>query len=211
MNTLTEKDPEITYQDTTDNSFPNIEELGTATSNQNTNDDVLKNRDEETIIDNNDATEIYEINTSWGTTVWNMLHTLAEHINEKSFNEIREEFLYIIYCICTSLPCENCNCHAKGYFDNKINFLEAIKDELENPIITNKEELRMFLFDFHNEVNSNLNKPLMMIEEYKQKYSDMNVIKVITDYVNKTKLFMRHGYSTLINFLLNKHLKHFLT
>jgi hypothetical protein len=149
-------------------------------------------------------------NDHWGKIIWELLHTMTEKMNEKNFYEYREDILYIIYCICTTLPCEGCNQHSIDYLDNKTNFLENIKDEADNKIINNKEELRIFLLDFHNNVNKMNNIPLFTVEECISKYSSNDILICINNYIKKSSYFMRHGYNKLIKYLLEKNLKHFL-
>lgn len=78
----------------------------------------------------------------WGEPTWLLFHTLAEKIKEEEFPKIRQEFLNQIMKICNNLPCPTCAQHATRYM-NGVNF---------NNIQT-KEQLKLFLFAFHNEVN----------------------------------------------------------
>ena len=83
----------------------------------------------------------------WGEPTWFLLHTLSVKVKESEFKNIRVELLNQIYAICTNLPCPDCANHAKNYLDG-INF---------NTIQT-KEDLKMLLYTFHNNVNKRLNK-----------------------------------------------------
>jgi hypothetical protein len=80
----------------------------------------------------------------WGESVWFLLHTLCEKVKDEYFAEIRQDFLNIIYVICTNLPCPDCSAHAKTYLDST-RFLS---------IIQTKEQLKQFIFEFHNSVNA---------------------------------------------------------
>jgi hypothetical protein len=96
----------------------------------------------------------------WGPPIWFMLHTVAHKVFDENFQEIRVELLNIIYVIVTNLPCPICSDHAKEHLKS-INF---------NTIQT-KEDLKYFLFDFHNLVNTRKKYPLFTYDELNTKYS----------------------------------------
>lgn len=76
----------------------------------------------------------------WGTYTWYLFHAMAEKINIKYFDEEKENIINHIKSICSVLPCPKCVNHAKiclKYIDN----------------VKTKDELRIFLYDFHNKVN----------------------------------------------------------
>lgn len=78
----------------------------------------------------------------WGQPTWFFFHTLAEKVKEEHFNKIRFELFSFIKQICNNLPCPDCARHATKYM-NGINF----------HAILNKEQFKVMLFNFHNEVN----------------------------------------------------------
>jgi len=96
----------------------------------------------------------------WGEPTWFLLHTLSVKVKESEFKNIRMDLLNRIYAICTNLPCPDCSNHAKIYLDN-INF---------NTIQT-KEDLKILLFVFHNEVNKKKGYSLFPYEQLDEKYS----------------------------------------
>lgn len=85
----------------------------------------------------------------WGKPTWHLLHTMAEKIQNIPFSNNRSEILQIIYTICINLPCPTCAEHAKEYM---------IKHKLFQ--IMTKNELKMFLFKFHNSVNVRKHMPI---------------------------------------------------
>ena len=85
----------------------------------------------------------------WGNTVWYLFHTMAEKIKEEEFLNNKTSIIEIIKLICYVLPCPECSSHASDIIKN-INFTN----------MNNKEELKTFLFNFHNDVNKRLNKPI---------------------------------------------------
>ena len=108
----------------------------------------------------------------WGEPVWLLLHTLCEKVKSDSFSEIRQGFLNIIYIICTNLPCPDCSSHAKTYLDG--NQFMAIQS---------KEQLKRFMFDFHNSVNIRKGFPIFKYQDL-QKYSTAITINIIYNFMN---------------------------
>ena len=108
----------------------------------------------------------------WGEPVWFLLHTLCEKVKLDSFSEIRHGLLNIIYIICTNLPCPDCSAHAKTYLDG-FNF----------NLIQTKEQLKLFIFNFHNSVNSRKGFPIFKYQDL-QKYSTAVTINIIYNFMN---------------------------
>ena len=78
----------------------------------------------------------------WGQPTWFLFHTLAEKVKEEHFDKIKTDLFSFIKQICNNLPCPYCAHHATKYI-NGVNF----------DAILNKEQLKVMLFNFHNEVN----------------------------------------------------------
>lgn len=78
----------------------------------------------------------------WGEPTWIFLHTIAQKIKAERFPAMRDQLLQKINIICRNLPCPDCSAHAAKYLD-AINF----------KTIVSKEDLKTFLWTFHNEVN----------------------------------------------------------
>tara|TARA_B100000424_G_C22912132_1_gene485267 strand:- start:527 stop:988 length:462 start_codon:yes stop_codon:yes gene_type:complete len=102
--------------------------------------------------------------TTWGNTVWYLFHTLIHKIKESDFNEVKNDFIFVIKTISSNLPCPECSEDAKIQL-NKINF--------DN--INSKEELKLLLFNYHNYVNKKLNKPIFDFSQVNDKYSKANI------------------------------------
>ena len=96
----------------------------------------------------------------WGEPTWYLLHTLSIKVKDSEFKHIRIDLLNRIYAICINLPCPDCANHAKIYLDN-INF---------NTIQT-KEHLKVFLYNFHNDVNRRKGYPFFPYDKLDEKYS----------------------------------------
>uniref|UniRef100_A0A6C0I5N6 thiol oxidase n=1 Tax=viral metagenome TaxID=1070528 RepID=A0A6C0I5N6_9ZZZZ len=95
----------------------------------------------------------------WGQPTWYIIHTLAEKVKEEAFVSIRTELLRQIYNICTNLPCPICSTHATEYL-NGVNF----------STIVSKDQLKMMLFQFHNEVNKRKGVEELPLDECNAKY-----------------------------------------
>ena len=109
---------------------------------------------------------------SWGAPTWIFFHTICEKIKQDN-NNVFKELISYIYTICHSLPCPLCTSHAAEYLKN--NNINNIK---------NKEELRTFLFKFHNNVNEKKQKPIYKYENL-EKYKNESFIQVYNTFYNR--------------------------
>ena len=75
---------------------------------------------------------------TWGTPTWYFFHSLAENVDKDFYKNNSETIKKYIINICSNLPCHECTKHAKSYLNK----------HLKNRRITNKEELKKFLFEF---------------------------------------------------------------
>ena len=103
----------------------------------------------------------------WGEPTWIFLHTIAQKIKAERFPAMRDQLLQKINIICRNLPCPDCSAHAAKYLD-AINF----------KTIVSKEDLKTFLWTFHNEVNKRKGIPLAD-RSVLDKYSTANTKNVI--------------------------------
>jgi len=124
---------------------------------------------------NNNNNNEYLENTKlrWGPSTWFLFHTLAEKIKEKDFDILKNELIDLIKSICMNLPCPNCSNHATQYIQN-LNYIS----------IRTKNDLKIFLFNFHNDVNRRRNVKLFSLEELNSKYSKSNTLNIINNFVS---------------------------
>jgi hypothetical protein len=117
-------------------------------------------------------TDPIEKKVKWGPAVWYALHTLSVKVKEDSFQTVRKDLLEMIYMTCIHLPCPDCANHAKEYLD-KMNF---------NNIKT-KEDLKVMLFQFHNDVNKRKGYEQFPYEKIDEMYSKANTVPVLQNFL----------------------------
>jgi hypothetical protein len=126
----------------------------------------------------------------WAQITWIFLHTFPEKIKEEFFKKNIKDCLGLIKYIVSYLPCPICTKHANEYF-HKYNIY----------LCKTKEDLKIYLWKFHNEVNYRLKKKqykLINLDMYKK----INFKKV-------TKLFIKeyqrpYYYTKVMNGWLRK-------
>jgi hypothetical protein len=112
----------------------------------------------------------------WGAPTWFMLHTFAEKIKPEHFNEMRDQLLQYIKSICINVPCPYCAEHATAYL-NKTNF----------NTITSKEDLQLYLFKFHNEVNIRKKNPVFTWDQSTILYKSAKIINIFNNFIHHFK------------------------
>lgn len=110
----------------------------------------------------------------WGPPCWSIMHILATRIKEEDFENKKESLWFIINQICNNLPCPECRQHA-------VSLMRQTKKE---NILKSKDNLEIFLFDFHNLVNKKKGLRLFTKEEYNLKYKKANVREVVINFIN---------------------------
>lgn len=101
---------------------------------------------------------------TWGNNIWYLFHSLAHKIREDKFDIQKNNIIFIIKTICGTLPCPDCSKDATNML-NKIDF----------NTIRNKNDLKMFFFNFHNAINAKLSKPQFSYENLDTKYNNVNI------------------------------------
>ena len=143
----------------------------------------------------------------WGNTIWYLFHTLAEKINPDKFGEQKSNLFETVKIICRNLPCPDCSDHATK--ELKIVKIQNIND---------KEMFKLFLLEFHNRVNTRLNKPIFTLDELNSKYKTANLNGILHNFnivynapISNEKLmahsFHRNSQNTQLNKYLNEILK----
>lgn len=132
---------------------------------------------------------------TWGPHIWNLLHAIPYRIY---YLEKIQEAINLINNIYLVLPCEECHNHTKNYLQN--NKL-TISNEID--LTKSKEEISLYLFNFHNEINKKLGKEIL--PSFEIYYSEIN-IEILQNKVNYdaicsiiTNLTNKKIYDKLLN------------
>ena len=136
----------------------------------------------------------------WGEPTWYFFHTFIEKMTDDFFVKKNKECIEIITSICHNLPCPYCKDHASAYIK---------KHKIEN--IRTREQMKLFLFNFHNDVNKRTKKPVVgieILEQYK-KIKFTNAYKFFKQEFFKNYYNMRH-FSGWIRDSLSKSIQTFI-
>lgn len=108
----------------------------------------------------------------WGEPIWTFFHTLAEKIKPEYYQKKSKELFDIITLICKNLPCPICTEHATNYL-NKISILS----------LKTKDDMKLMLFQFHNEVNKRKQYQQFPLSELDTKYANAVTINVMNKFI----------------------------
>jgi len=108
----------------------------------------------------------------WGAPTWFLFHTLAHKVKEDVFLQISAELLQNIATICHNLPCPVCAEHAKKYLSSKPFFQ-----------IRTKQQLKDFLFTFHNQVNKEKDIPQYSYDDLDTKYESAVTSNIVQNFM----------------------------
>lgn len=139
----------------------------------------------------------------WGPPTWQLLHGLSVKAKDIMTSTQINELKAILERIVSHLPCPICSTHAISYF--KLNKFQNI---------ATLDQLRYFIFVFHNNVNTRTQKPTITYEEHNRIYQNMNlelaILNMFNVYQNMNStnvtmmLYSYHRQNILID--LNKYL-----
>ena len=109
----------------------------------------------------------------WANAVWFLFHTLAEKLkDEYAAAELPVLFGHII-SICNNLPCPDCQGHAMAHM------LRADK----RVVTSSKENLKTFLWQFHNSVNQRIKLPFFSKQELDDKYQMARTSAIVQNFI----------------------------
>jgi len=100
---------------------------------------------------------------TWGPKLWFSFHNGAAKYPSNPSPIIKNNMKNFILGIPVILPCEKCKEHANQFIESNYNNLDKI--------VSSRDNLFKFFFDFHNHVNRNTNKPEMSYEDAKKLYN----------------------------------------
>ena len=117
----------------------------------------------------------------WGKLTWGLFHTIAEQLQEpKEFNNIKK----LVETICQNLPCPHCRDHAKIY----------LKKKTLDKYVKTRNDLKMYLYEFHNVVNVRTKKKIQPIQILDQ-YSKINLFNLLNMWAKYFKIFQITPYT----------------
>jgi hypothetical protein len=96
----------------------------------------------------------------WGEPTWYFFHTFIEKITDDFYYKNSKKCIEIYKIICNNLPCPICKEHANNYIK---------RHKIDN--MTTRVLMKMFLFNFHNDVNKRLKKAeisITILEQYQR-------------------------------------------
>jgi hypothetical protein len=117
--------------------------------------------------------------TTWGPILWNFFHGMGALLIRVSNPEIRNSFTQQMWSytreLLETVPCPYCRAHAIEEYDAKRGIENAANPETMN-------SYQRFFFDFHNRVNTRLNKPVVSYETMIEISRDINPQAKIQEY-----------------------------
>ena len=115
-------------------------------------------------------------NKYWGPATWTLFHILAEKLN----NDILvKPIIQLIKQICRCLPCPVCREHSTRILQHY---------KLYHKINT-KEDLKRFIWEFHNQVNIKLHYPIYNFKDL-NKYSNYSLEYILKTWLKYFNIFV---------------------
>lgn len=109
----------------------------------------------------------------WANAVWFLFHTLAEKLlPEHAATELPVLFEHI-KGICNNLPCPDCQGHAVAYMQRAD----------KRTVTASTENLKAFLWQFHNSVNQRIKLPFFSRAELDAKYQMARTAAIVQNFV----------------------------
>ena len=102
----------------------------------------------------------------WGPATWTLFHVLAEKLTN---DNLVKPIIQLIKTICSCLPCPTCREHSTT----------ILKHYSLYHTINTREDLKRFIWEFHNQVNKKLHTPLYKFNNL-TKYSRYNLNSIFT-------------------------------
>ena len=123
----------------------------------------------------------------WARYTWCLFHILAEKIKDEYVYTEIVKLQEIIFMIVSILPCPECREHGKKYLQQEIK-----QNRFGN--INDKNTLKIFLYNFHNIVNSKTKKNTVNLDVLKQ-YANINLLFILDQWNKYFKLYTIDQYT----------------
>ena len=111
----------------------------------------------------------------WGPATWTLFHVLVEKLTN---DNLVKPIIELIKSICSCLPCPTCREHSTTILQ---------RYSLYHTINT-KEDLKRFVWEFHNQVNKKLHYPEYNFNNL-TKYSHYNLISILNIWLKYFNIF----------------------
>ena len=111
----------------------------------------------------------------WGPATWTLFHVLAEKLTNDS---LVKPIILLVKNICSCLPCPTCREHS-----TTILYRYSLYDR-----INTKEELKRFIWEFHNQVNKKLHVPAYNFNSL-TKYNQYNLYTILQIWLKYFNIF----------------------
>lgn len=100
----------------------------------------------------------------WGPPMWHTLHTISFNYPVSPSKEQKAQYLFYFKSLENILPCKYCR-------DNYKKNLEVLP--LNSEVMANRNNLSRWLYNMHNLVNNNLEKPIVLTyEQVRDRYEN---------------------------------------
>ena len=135
----------------------------------------------------------------WGNSIWYLFHGLAHKLKEEH-EDIVPDIVNYFYEIAYNLPCDYCSKHAISVLS---------RCNLTN--ISTKEQLKDFLWKFHNIVNHKLKKANFTKEQRDELYEKINIDNAIYNYKKTMTMSINNERAMMGLFRRKECIKRFTT
>lgn len=135
---------------------------------------------------------MYNINPKlWGNCMWSTLHYISFSYPDIPTNVDMENMRIFFTHIGNVLPCEICRHHFN---------INITKFPLTNDVLKSRYNLIYWLVHFHNEVNIQIGKPIMTIDDVIKKYSSVHNYNIDKNLINISILLLLFFVLLLFHF-----------
>lgn len=112
----------------------------------------------------------------WGPATWTFFHVLVEKLAN---DNLVKPIIQLIKQICSCLPCPICRTHSTFILHNYSMY----------HTINTKEDLKRFIWEFHNQVNKKLGKPQYNFIDL-TKYTNYNLMQILNIWLKYFNIFI---------------------
>ena len=112
----------------------------------------------------------------WGPATWTLFHVIAEKLTS---DQLIKPIIQLIKQICACLPCPTCREHSTTILHNYSMY----------HTINTVNDLKRFIWEFHNQVNKKLGNSLYNYEDL-TKYTQYNLLSILSIWLKYFDIFI---------------------